>query len=91
MFVAISEADVDASKSPITVKNTEVAFPITVKNMEVAFSMFFTVMDFLLASTSASEIASFSASRVLFSRPTALKNKATSEMATNLHSPCLKL
>ena len=45
--VAVSEADVDASKKPITVKNMEVAFSVT----------FFTVMGFLLASTSASETA----------------------------------
>ena len=45
-FVAISEVDVDASKNPIVVKNTE---KVT--------SVFFTVVDFLLASTSASEIA----------------------------------
>ena len=42
-FVAVSEADGDASKKPITVQN-----------MEVAFSTFFTVM---VASTSASEMA----------------------------------
>ena len=46
LFVAVSEADVDASKKPITVQNTE-----------VAFSAFFTVMGLLLASTSASEMA----------------------------------
>ena len=47
--VAVSEADVDASKKPITATcmNTEVAFSVT----------FFTVMGFLLASTSASETA----------------------------------
>ena len=45
-FVAVSEADVDPIKKPITVQNTE-----------VAFSAFFTVMGLLLASTSASEMA----------------------------------
>ena len=45
--VAISEADVDASKKPIAAKNTDVAFSVT----------FFAVMGLLLASTSASEIA----------------------------------
>ena len=45
--VAISEADVDARKKSIIVRNTEVAFSIT----------FFTMMGFLLASMSASETA----------------------------------
>ena len=45
--VAVSEADVDASKKPVIAKNTEVAFSVT----------FFTLMGFLLASTSASEAA----------------------------------
>ena len=45
-FVAVSEADVDASKRPITEKN-----------VEKAPSVFCTVMDFLLASTSTSETA----------------------------------
>ena len=44
--VAVSKADVDASKKPITVQNTE-----------VAFSALFTVMGLLLASTSTSETA----------------------------------
>ena len=43
--VAVSEADVDASKRPITTKKTEVAFSVT----------FFIVMGFLLAFASASE------------------------------------
>ena len=44
--VAVSEADVNASKKPITVQDTE-----------VAFSVFFTVIGLLLASTYASETA----------------------------------
>ena len=54
LFVAFFEADVDASKKPITAQNTE-----------VAFSAFFTVMGLLLASTSASEKATNTALRAL--------------------------
>ena len=45
--IAVSEADMDASKKPIAAKNTEVTFSIT----------FFTVMGFLLASMPASKTA----------------------------------
>ena len=49
-FVAVSEADVDASKKPIVVKNTEKATAWAVHDMKtptahaVAFSVFFTTM-----------------------------------------------
>ena len=52
-FVAISEADVDSSKRPITVKK--------------AASVFCTVMGFLLASTSTSETATKSCTFVAVS------------------------
>ena len=55
-FVAVFEADVDASKRPITVKN-----------VEKATSMFCIVMSFLLASTSDSEMATKSCTFVAVS------------------------
>ena len=55
-FVAVSEADVDASKRPITVKNAE-----------KATSVFCAVMGFLLASTSATETATKSCTFVAVS------------------------
>ena len=53
--VAISEADMDASKKPIAAKNTDVAVSVT----------FFAVMGLLLTSTSASEMATNAALRAL--------------------------
>ena len=67
LFVAVSEADVDASKKPITVQN-----------MEVAFSTFFAVMGLLLASTSTSETATNAALRAL-SFDTSSKLKSLSQ------------
>ena len=85
--VAISEADVDASKKSITAKNTEIAFSVT----------FFTVMGFLLASTSVSEtatkvqlfVAVSEADMDASKKPITVQNTeiafstSTSEMATN--------
>ena len=67
LFVAVSEAYVDASKKPITVQNTV-----------VAFSAFFTVMGLLLASTSASEMATNTALCVV-SFDTPLKSESLSQ------------
>ena len=85
--VAVSEADMDASKKSITAKNMEIAFSVT----------FFTVMGFLLASTSVSEtatkvqffVAVSEADMDASKKPITVQNMeiafstSTSEMATN--------